>query len=110
MNDSKNPWSKNLILKNNEYDNTVSEKKEPDRDYKFEKKLFKALYKNRRRQRKRDFQDWLEQTTFDDFRVRDILMQMVLDVKREIKLAGFEINDENELKNNIATFIYNNSK
>lgn len=110
MNDSKNPWSKNLILKNNDDDNTVSEKKEPDHDYKFEKKLFKALYKNRRRQRKRDFQDWLEQTTFDDFRVRDILMQMVLDVKREIKLAGFEINDENELKNNIATFIYNNSK
>ena len=37
-------------------------------------------------------------------------MQMVLDVKKEIKLAGFEINDENQLKNNIATFIYNNSK
>ena len=110
MNDSENPWSKNMIFQKDEDNNTVSEKKEQDENYKFEKKLFKALYKNRRRQRKRDFQDWLEQTTFDDFCVRDILMQMVLDVKREIKLAGFEINDENELKNNIATFIYNNSK
>ena len=74
------------------------------------KSCLKPYIKIVERQRKRDFQDWLEQTTFDDFRVRDILMQMVLDVKREIKLAGFEINDENELKNNIATFIYNNSK
>ena len=110
MNDSENPWSKNMIFQKDEDNNTVSEKKEQYENYKFEKKLFKALYKNRRLKRKRDFQDWLEQTTFDDFRIRDILMQMVLDVKREIKLAGFEINDENELKNNIATFIYNNSK
>ena len=37
-------------------------------------------------------------------------MQMVSDVKDEINKTGFLIKDENQLKNNIATFIYNNSK
>ena len=109
MSNSENAWSKNIIVKKEEEESIII-KKENEYQYSKEDKLFKALRKNRQRQRKKDFQNWLEKTTFDDFRIRDILMQMVLDVKKEIKLAGFEINDENQLKNNIATFIYNNSK
>ena len=109
MSNSENAWSKNISVKKEEEESIII-KKENEYQYSKEDKLFKALRKIRQRQRKQDFQDWLEKTTFDNFRIRDILIQMVFDVKKEIKLAGFEINDENQLKNNIATFIYNNSK
>ena len=109
MNEPENAWSKNIIVKKEE-DEAVIIKKEKEYQYSKEKKLFKALYEINQQQKKYKFQKWLEKKTFEDIRIRDILTQMVSDVKEEINKAGFLIKDENQLKNNIATFIYNNSK
>tara|TARA_B100000989_G_C19429368_1_gene422323 strand:+ start:535 stop:861 length:327 start_codon:yes stop_codon:yes gene_type:complete len=108
MSESENAWSKNIIVKKEK--EAVIIKKEKEYQYSKEEKLFKALYKLKQQQKKEAFQDWLEKITYEDIRIRDLLMQMVSDVKDEINKAGFLIKDENQLKNNIATFIYNNSK
>lgn len=110
MNDSENSWSKNIIVKKEDEAVIIKKEKEKEYQYSKEEKLFKALYKVKQEQKKEDFQDWLEKKTFEDIRIRDILLQMVRDVKDQIRMRGFTIKDENILKNNIATFIYNNSK
>ena len=110
MSNSENAWSKNIIVKKEEESVIIKKEKEKEYQYSKEEKLFKALHKLKQKQKKESFQDWLEKRTFEDIRIRDILTQMVLDVKNEIQMRGFTIKDENQLKNNIATFIYNNSK
>ncbi len=110
MSDSENAWSKNIIVKKEEEAIIIKKEKEKECQYSKEEKLFKALYKLKQKQKKEAFQDWLEKRTFENIRIRDLLMQMVSDVKDEINKTGFLIKDENQLKNNIATFIYNNSK
>lgn len=110
MNNSENSWSKNIIEKKEEEAVVIKNENKKEYQYSREKKLFKKLHEIKEQQKKEDFQNWLEKKTFEDIRIRNIIKQIVFDVKYEIKMRGFTIKDENQLKNNIATFIYNNSK
>ena len=59
--------------------------------------------KNRKKQEK--FQKWLREFS-NNIQIKNIIDQLICDVKSLIKNKEFSITDENELKNNIATFIY----
>lgn len=59
--------------------------------------------KNRKKQEK--FHKWLREFS-NNMQIKNIIDQLICDVKSLIKNKEFSITDENELKNNIATFIY----
>ena len=59
--------------------------------------------KNRKKQEK--FQKWLREFS-NNMQIKNIIERLICDVKSHIKNKEFSITDENELKNNIATFIY----
>jgi len=71
-------------------------------------RLLNNLQEIKEQNRKREFQKWLDSTTIDNIRVRTILSKMVKEIMFVTKDKGFTITDENELKNVIASFIYNN--
>ena len=58
---------------------------------------------NRKKQEK--FQKWLREFS-NNMQIKNIIERLICDVKSHIKNKEFSITDENELKNNIATFIY----
>ena len=105
-----NAWVKKIDIKTEE-EQQLLDLNEKEVDYfARERALFKSLQKSRERQRKEDFKKWLNIYTFDDIKIKNILTNMLTEIKYEITARGFTIKDENQLKNNIATFIYKNSR
>tara|TARA_B110001454_G_scaffold176675_1_gene168887 strand:- start:1098 stop:1511 length:414 start_codon:yes stop_codon:yes gene_type:complete len=68
-------------------------------------KLLKNLEKYKNKKKHDKFQKWLKKYS-NNIQIKNIINQMICDVKSLIKKKEFIITDENELKNNIATFIY----
>lgn len=74
---------------------------------------FKLLYVLNDMKKRSRFNDWLNQEIdFGDYTVknRNVLGYLIKDIKKVIEEKNYHINDEKEFKNNLATFIYNNSK
>ena len=105
-------WDKNKIIETNKSDNTDENTESIKKKEKYvssHEALFKSLHELKKKRRQNDFQEWLNKYTMDNLTIREIISFMVDEVKTAITLRGFLIKDENLLKNNIATFVYNYS-
>ena len=126
---STNCWANNILLKK---DNNIKleikeEKKEEEsfipnsnRKLKFMKatpyhppdkyliELLNRLKESRQKQEDAKFQKWLN-THAADYKIRFILTKLLEDINKKVKDNGYVITDENQLKNEIATFIYRQS-
>ena len=126
---STNCWTNNILLKkdnNIKLEITEEEKEEEEsfipnsnRKLKFmntvnhppDKYLIELLNRLKESHQERDkekFQRWLN-THADDYKIRFILTKLLEDINKKVKDNGYTINNQNILKNEIATFIYRQS-
>ena len=73
-------------------------------------KLFKDLEKTKEKMRQEKFQNWLIEYNENDIQTVSILRHLCDDVLKAINETGFVISDEKQLRNEIATFVYKESK
>ena len=127
---STNCWANNILLKkDNNIKLEITEEKEEEeesfipnsnRKLKFMKatpnhppdkyliELLNRLKESRQDRDKEQFQKWLN-THADDYKIRFILTKLLEDINKKVKDNGHTINNQNILKNEIATFIYRQS-
>ena len=126
-----NCWANNKLFKEeNNITLEIAEKYSEDDDlpgskltflerpsYPADKKLTRLLenlkiYRDKRK--KERFENWLN-TNIDKLdnsnskKVKDVLHYMMNNIKDLVEANSYIITDENQLKNEVATFIYNNS-
>tara|TARA_B100001179_G_scaffold165133_1_gene121440 strand:- start:103 stop:495 length:393 start_codon:yes stop_codon:yes gene_type:complete len=72
-------------------------------------RIFSQLKIAREVKKQNKFQTWLNLAKNDGHKIKFILTKLVEEANTDIKKCGYRITDENLLKNEIATFIYNQS-
>lgn len=78
--------------------------------------LFKNLEAMKEKHRKEDFKEWLNMNIYMDnedkkfIQVKMVLELLYKDVKMIIENEGYAISNEKQLRDNIATMIYKESK
>ena len=76
----------------------------------FFNEFHKIKIKNKEKIENDKFIKWINSYTYDnEFKVKDIIEKMYINVSNLLISNGFTIIDTNELKNDIANFIYNRS-
>ncbi len=91
------------------FDTKLVVKKLTDDNYKPDKRhkdLFEGLAELRKKQRKEDFQDWLNSSTRDGFVVRNILVKMIQEMTNVLKEDGYVIKDQKAFRDYMASYIY----
>lgn len=68
-------------------------------------KLLENLENFHNKKKHEKFQKWLKKNA-NNIQIKKILNQMIYDIMLLIKTKEFTITDENQLRNNIATFVY----
>jgi len=63
----------------------------------------KKLYKKQKNDR---FIKWLNTEVDDDLINKDIVIEFITEITESLKKRGYEINNENRFKNEIAEYIY----
>ena len=63
----------------------------------------KKLYKKQKNDR---FIKWLNTDVDDDLINKDIVIEFITEITESLKKRGYEINNENRFKNEIAEYIY----
>ena len=74
------------------------------------KKLFESLAETRRKNREERFQDWLHTCNDDGERNIEFVNWFITDVKELIKYYKYDITNEKQFKDEVASFIYKLSK
>jgi len=104
----------NNVWKINKTEDKKQEQEETDEykpDMRF-KKLLESLEENKRQQRHKKFQNWLNKSynySDNEVYVEDILNNLCKDVFQLVKRNGYTISNEKQLRNEIATFVYKES-
>lgn len=68
--------------------------------------LLNNLEQNNINEKKRNFQKWLKNKNVDGIKHSTIISNLFIDLKKVIEDRNFTINNEKQLRNEIATFIY----
>jgi hypothetical protein len=63
----------------------------------------KRLYK---KQKNDKFNEWLNKCVDSDLFNKDVVNEFIIEITNLLKKKGYEINDKNQFKNAIATYIY----
>tara|TARA_B100000795_G_scaffold64530_1_gene43618 strand:+ start:384 stop:611 length:228 start_codon:yes stop_codon:yes gene_type:complete len=71
-------------------------------------KLKNSLTKMYKKQANDNFIEWLDKNV-DDTTNKNVVNEFLIDIKNSLKKNGYKINDENQFKNEIATYIYKES-
>jgi len=71
-------------------------------------KLKNSLTKMYKKQANDNFIKWLDKNV-DDTTNKNVVNEFLIDIKNSLKKNGYKINDENQFKNEIATYIYKES-
>jgi hypothetical protein len=127
---STNCWANNILLKkDNNIKLEITEEKEEEESFipnsnrklKFMKttsnhppdkyliELLNRLKESRQEQKKEKFDRWLNKRA-NGYKIKFILTELLEDIHKKIKNNGYAITDENQLKNEMATFIYQQSE
>jgi hypothetical protein len=72
------------------------------------KSLKIMLTKMYARQKNDNFIDWLDKAS-DDITNKDIVNEFLIEITNSLKKKNYEINDVNQFKNEIASYIYTES-
>ena len=65
------------------------------------------LYKKQKNDR---FQEWLNREVDDDLFNRDVVSEFINEINDLLEVSGYKINNENQFKNEIAEYIYTESR
>jgi len=65
------------------------------------------LYKKQKNDR---FQEWLNKEVDDDLFNRDVVSEFINEINDLLEVSGYKINNENQFKNEIAEYIYTESR
>ena len=63
----------------------------------------KKLYK---KQKNDKFKEWLNKRVDCELFNKDVVNEFIIEIANLLKTKGYQINDENQFKNEIATYIY----
>ena len=66
-------------------------------------KNLKILYK---KQKNDKFNEWLNKCVDCNLFNKDVVNEFIIEITNLLKKKGYEINDKNQFKNSIATYIY----
>ncbi len=69
-------------------------------------KLLQDLEQVKVNQKKEKFHNWLDKSNIDNIKYSVIIENLYQDLKNIIKNGNFTINNEKQLRNEVATFIY----
>ena len=70
------------------------------------KNLSNNLNKLYKKQKNDRFIKWLNTEVDDDLINKDIVIEFITEITESLKKRGYEINNENRFKNEIAEYIY----
>ena len=70
------------------------------------KNLYNNLNKLYKKRKSDTFIAWLNKKVDDDLLNKDIVTEFITEITISLKKSGYEINNENRFKNEIAEYIY----
>jgi len=68
--------------------------------------FIKKIIENKK---KNNFNDWLNKNIEPNTANKDVVYEMLGEIKSILKIYGYKIQNEKQFKNELATYIYNDS-
>jgi hypothetical protein len=68
--------------------------------------FIKKIIENKK---KNNFNDWLDKNIEPNTANKDVVYEMLGEIKSMLKINGYKIQNEKQFKNELATYIYNDS-